>query len=209
MMVMAKEKVKQEMAQKQDKGNLVWVDMEMTGLNPDKEVIIEIATIITNSELEILTEGPDLVIHQPNTYLDAMDDWNKNQHEKTGLTKAVKESNVSLSQAEQQTLEVIHKYCPPKKCLLCGNAVHHDRRFMIKYMPKIHEYLHYRHIDVSTIKSLVSSWYPKDKDLPKKNNTHRALADIRDSIEELKYYRQKYFAKLEDIVSQTKKEEKS
>lgn len=180
------------------KDHFVWIDLEMTGLDPDKEVIIEIATIITDSQLNIVAEGPDLVLHQPEIYLTRMDDWNRNQHSKSGLTDDVRKSMISLEAAESQTLDFIRHYCEAKQNPLCGNAVHHDRRFLIKYMPKIHEFLHYRHVDVSTIKTLVAKWYPKQKEV-KKNTSHRALADIRESIEELRLYRQCYFKKPEDV----------
>ncbi len=185
---------------KTSKDNFVWIDLEMSGLDPDKEVIIEIATIVTDCNLNILEEGPDLVIHQPEIYLTRMDDWNKNQHSKSGLIDDVRQSMISLDEAEMQTLDFIKKYCEAKQNPLCGNAVHHDRRFLIKYMPKIHEFLHYRHVDVSTIKTVVSKWYPKQKEV-KKNTTHRALSDIRESIEELKLYREHYFKTVEESAA--------
>ncbi len=185
---------------KTSKDNFVWIDLEMSGLDPDKEVIIEIATIVTDCNLTILEEGPDLVIHQPEIYLTRMDDWNKNQHSKSGLIDDVRRSMISLDEAERQTLDFIKKYCEAKQNPLCGNAVHHDRRFLIKYMPKIHEFLHYRHVDVSTIKTVVSKWYPKQKEV-KKNTTHRALSDIRESITELKLYREQYFKTVEESAS--------
>lgn len=176
---------------KQD--NLVWIDMEMTGLNPEKERIIEIATIVTDSQLKVLAEGPSLVIHQPAKILKAMDSWNKKHHGKSGLLEAVKKSKVSVRKAEKMTLDFIKQYCVPKKTVLCGNSVYHDRRFIIQYMPKLDKFLHYRIIDVSTVKDLVRRWYPKNKELPKKKENHRALDDIRESIEELSFYRKTYF----------------
>ena len=175
------------------KHNMVWIDMEMTGLDPEKEEIIEMATIITDSNLHILNEGPNLVIHQKPSLLKKMDEWNQKQHKKSGLIEEVRNSKVTLKGAEEMTLEFITHYCFPKKSPLCGNAVHHDRRFLIKSMPKLNGYLHYRHVDVSTLKDLVQRWYPKNKDLPKKNDVHRALPDIRASIDELKFYRANYF----------------
>jgi oligoribonuclease len=175
------------------KDNMVWIDLEMTGLNPEKESIIEMATIVTDSNLEILAEGPNLVIHQPATLLKKMDDWNQKQHAKSGLIEKVRKSKLTMKQAETKTLKFIKKYCLPKKTVLCGNSVYHDRRFIIKYMPKLDAFLHYRLIDVSTIKDLARRWYPKDKNIPKKTDCHRALADIRESIEELRYYRKTYF----------------
>ncbi len=181
------------------KDNFVWIDLEMTGLDPDKEVIIEIATIVTDSQLNILAEGPDLVLHQPEIYLTRMDDWNRNQHSKSGLIDDVRKSMISLEAAEAQTLDFIRQFCETKQNPLCGNAVHHDRRFLIKYMPKIHEFLHYRHIDVSTVKTLVQKWYPKQKEV-KKSTSHRALSDIRESIEELRFYRANYFKAADEVV---------
>lgn len=182
------------------KDNFVWIDLEMTGLDPDKEVIIEIATIVTDSQLNILAEGPDLVLHQPEIYLTRMDDWNRNQHSKSGLIDDVRRSMISLEAAESQTLDFIKQFCEAKQNPLCGNAVHHDRRFLIKYMPKIHEFLHYRHIDVSTIKTLAQKWYPKQKEV-KKSTSHRALSDIRESIEELRFYRANYFKSVEEVAA--------
>ncbi|HTL48892.1 MAG TPA: oligoribonuclease [Verrucomicrobiae bacterium] len=180
---------------KQNKNNLVWLDMEMTGLNPEKEVIIEMATIVTDSDLNILAEGPSLVLHQPAKYLKAMDEWNTNQHTKSGLVDQVKKSKITPAAAEKKTLAFLKDYCVPGKSPLCGNSIHHDRRFVIKYMPRLNAYLHYRHLDVSTIKGLIDRWYPKNKDLPKKSDSHRALDDIRESIEELRFYRKTYFVK--------------
>ncbi len=178
---------------KQSKDHFVWIDLEMTGLNPEKERIIEIATIITDSELNILGEGPNLVIHQPKKILDQMDAWNQNQHGKSGLIKKIKASKITVKKAEAKTLKFIKKYCLPGKSPLCGNSIDHDRRFIIKYMPKLATYLHYRNIDVSTIKALAKLWYPKNRATPKKEESHRSLLDIRESIEELQFYRKTYF----------------
>lgn len=169
------------------------MDLEMTGLDPEKERIIEIATIVTDGNLNILAEGPNRVIHQPLRLLKKMDAWNESHHKKSGLFEEVRKSKVTLKKAERQTLEFIKKYSPPKKALLCGNSVHHDRRFLIKYMPKIHEYLHYRLVDVSSIRSVIDRWYPKSKEVPEKKELHRALDDIKESIEELRFYRKHYF----------------
>ena len=179
--------------QKKHKDNLVWIDMEMTGLDPEKEGIIEIATIVTDKGLTIIEEGPDIVIRQPRKLLKAMDAWNQKQHGKSGLLEQVKHSKVSVRKAEQLTLEFIRKFCVPGKTSLCGNAVYHDRRFIIKYMPRLDEFLHYRLVDVSTIKELVRRWYPKAKEAPEKSKNHRALSDIRESIAELQYYRKHFF----------------
>lgn len=176
-----------------DKSNLLWIDMEMTGLDPEKEGIIEIACIVTDKELHILEEGPDIVVSQPVRLLKSMDEWNRKHHEKSGLTAAVRQSKITVKKAEKWVLEFAKKFCVPKKTILCGNAIHHDRRFIIKHMPKLNEFLHYRLIDVSSVKEIVNRWYPKHKELPRKNKAHRALADIRESIEELKFYRKHYF----------------
>ena len=173
--------------------NLIWIDLEMTGLNPEKEKIIEIAVIVTDKELNILAEGPDLVVKQPKKLLGKMDSWNKKQHKKSGLLDEVLKSRLTIRQAEKMVLEFIKPYCEPGKNALCGNSVYHDRRFIIKYMPKLDKFLHYRLVDVSTIKNLVQRWFPKYSGVPKKSDTHRALADIRESIEELRFYRQTFF----------------
>ncbi|MDP3920218.1 MAG: oligoribonuclease [Candidatus Omnitrophota bacterium] len=176
-----------------NKGNLVWLDMEMTGLDPEKEGIIEIATLITDGDLNVVAEGPCLVIHQKPKLLKTMDEWNQNQHGKSGLIHEVKRSKITVKKAEKATLEFVKQYCYPKKSALCGSSIHHDRQFLIKYMPKLNDYLHYRHVDVSTIKTLIDRWYPKNREIPKKQELHRALQDIRESITELRYYREKYF----------------
>lgn len=175
--------------------NLVWMDLEMTGLDPEKERIIEIATIITDGELNIIAEGPDLVIHQPAKLLKAMDEWNQTQHAKSGLIDKVKASKTDEAEAERRTLEFIGKYVGPKTSPLCGNSIHHDRRFLIKYMPALNNHLHYRHIDVTTIKALVQRWYPSTRRYIQKKEKHRALNDVRESIAELKYLREHYFVK--------------
>ncbi len=179
--------------EKKNKDNMVWIDLEMTGLDPEKEGIIEMATIITDSDLNILEEGPELVIHQSDKLLKKMDEWNQNQHKKSGLIDKVKKSKITVKQAEAKTLRFLKKYCFHKKAVLCGNSVHHDRRFIIKYMPRLDEFLNYRLVDVSAVKDLVRRWYPKNKSLPKKQESHRALSDIRESIEELRFYRKTYF----------------
>lgn len=171
------------------------MDLEMTGLDPDKENIIEIATLITDGNLNLIAEGPDLVIHQKPKLLKAMDEWNLKQHAKSGLIEAVQKSKLSVADAEKATLDFIQQHVPPKTSPLCGNSIHHDRRFLIKYMPKLHDYLHYRHVDVTTIKALIQRWYPKPKVYPKKRENHRALTDIRESVEELRFLREEYFKK--------------
>ena len=181
------------MSSHKSKNHLVWIDLEMTGLDPEKESIIEIASIITDGDLNLVAEGPNLVIHQGPKLLKAMDDWNQKHHKKSGLLDKVKKSKLTMKKAEEKTLKFIKKYCLPKQSPLCGNSIDQDRRFLIKYMPKLNDYLHYRQIDVSTLKALVRLWYPKDKNLPKKSEAHRALSDIKESVEELQYYRKVYF----------------
>lgn len=176
----------------QQEQNLVWIDLEMTGLNPEENVILEIATIITDSDLNILAYGPSLVIHHSDEILDIMDMWSREQHTKSGLLDKVRASRISIQEAAQQTLEFIQQYCIKDTALLAGNSVWQDRAFLRRYMPTIVAYLHYRLIDVTTIKELVSRWYP-DSTLFEKADTHRALEDIKESIDELKYYRKTFF----------------
>ena len=142
----------------QSKDNLIWIDLEMTGLNPDKERIIEIATLITDSQLNVLAEGPNLIVNQPKSLLDQMDDWNQNQHGSSGLIEGVKKSNITEQMAEIETLNFISKYVGSKQSPMCGNTVSHDRRFLIKYMPRLESYFNYRHIDVSSFKEAAVRW---------------------------------------------------
>ena len=174
------------------KSYLIWLDLEMTGVEPEKHVIIEIATIVTDDNLELVAKGPNIAINHPENILLAMDEWVKRQHQSSGLTDRVKASSYDCQHAEQKTLEFLHLYCQKGKSPLCGNSVWQDRRFLAKHMPSLHEFLHYRNIDVSSIKELVRRWYPW---LPhfKKQKAHLALMDIEESIDELKYYRQKVF----------------
>lgn len=167
---------------------LIWIDMEMTGLDPDTCHVIEIATLITDDNLEIIAEGPDIVVHQPDAVMNAMDAWCTEHHGASGLTAAVKASKVSLSAAERETLLFLERYCRPSSSPLCGNSVWQDRRFIDAYMPSLSQFLHYRTVDVSTLKELVKRWYPT-LEMLKKTETHRALEDIRESIEELRFYR--------------------
>ena len=171
---------------------LVWMDLEMTGLESEADKILEIATVITDIHLNVIEQGPELVISQSDDILDNMNDWCKEHHGKSGLTEKVKTSTVSEIQAEQETLAFIKKHVNPETAPLCGNSIHQDRNFLSRYMPKIHVYLHYRNIDVSSIKELTFRWFPN---LPKfkKAGKHTALEDILESIDELKYYRQKVF----------------
>jgi len=172
--------------------NLIWIDLEMTGLNPDTEVIIEIATIVTDAQLNVLAEGPSIVIHQPDSIMDNMDEWCTNQHGSSGLTARVKTSTVSVSEAEQATIEFLKQYVPKGKSPICGNSIGQDRRFLVKYMPELEDYFHYRNLDVSTLKELARRWKPEVLDGVKKAGTHLAMDDIRDSINELKHYRQTF-----------------
>jgi oligoribonuclease len=171
---------------------LVWMDLEMTGLEPDEDVIIEMATIITDGQLNIIAEGPNLIIHQEDSVMDNMNDWCKKYHGESGLTQRVKDSTLSLAEAEQQTLNFIRKHVTEGDSPLCGNSIHQDRRFLVKYMPRLESWLHYRNVDVSTVKELARRWYPEFPSW-KKKGAHLALADIEESIEELKHYREKLF----------------
>lgn len=175
---------------------LVWMDMEMTGLDPAKERIIEMATIITDGQLAEIAIGPSLVVHQGDDVLAAMDDWNKKHHGGSGLVERVKASTISDADAEAQTLAFINAHCGAKeRPVLAGNSIHQDRRFIRRYMPALDARLHYRMVDVSTVKELARRWYPQvAARQPSKNETHRALDDIRESIDELRYYRNNVFA---------------
>ncbi len=172
--------------------NLVWMDLEMTGLEPETDTIIEIATVITDENLNILAEGPTLAINQTLARLEAMDEWNTTHHGQSGLWDRVLESRESISSSERATLEFIKEWTDPNSSPLCGNSIGQDRRFLYKYMPDLSEYLHYRNIDVSTIKELYRRWYPTLETFPKKG-THLAMDDIKESIAELQYYKSKIF----------------
>jgi len=174
-------------------GNLVWMDLEMTGLDPDKDTIIEIATIITDSALRVLQEGPCIAVHQPDEVLNAMDPWCVEHHGASGLTKRVRDSKVSMAEAEATTLKFIQEYCPEKTSPLCGSSIHQDRRFLVRHMPRINDYLHYRIIDVSSVKELVNRWYPFGAKPPSKPQNHLAMQDARESIAELAFYKDTYF----------------
>ncbi|MGR2662613.1 MULTISPECIES: oligoribonuclease [Chromobacterium] len=179
----------------QDQMNLIWLDMEMTGLNPETDRIIEVAMIVTDSQLNVVAESPVLVIHQPDEVLDGMDDWNKNTHGKSGLIEKVKASTLGEAEAEQILLDFMAQYVPPRITPMCGNTIHQDRRFMVRWMPKLEEYFHYRNLDVSTLKELCKRWKPEVARGVVKRGKHEALADILESIEELRYYRE-HFLKL-------------
>lgn len=176
-----------------NKNNLIWIDLEMTGLDPNRDRIIEIATVITDSDLNILAEGPVLAISQPESQLALMDDWNVNTHTSTGLLNRVKLSNISEQQAEQQTIDFISQWVPENCSPICGSTIGQDRRFLFNYMPKLEKYFHYRYLDVSTIKELARRWKPEILTELTKKGTHQALDDIKDSISELAYYRTHFF----------------
>jgi oligoribonuclease len=175
------------------KDYLIWLDLEMTGLDPERHAIIEIGCAVTDSDLHLIAEGPALAVSQSAKVLARMDPWCVNQHGRSGLTQRVKESRVSLAEAERRTLRFLQRYCRPKSSPLCGNSIGQDRRFLVRYMPKLNNFFHYRNIDVSSIKELVSRWYPSRFHAPKKSKTHHVVDDIRDSIAELKYYRKSVF----------------
>lgn len=177
----------------QTKKNLIWIDLEMTGLNPDQDQIIEIATIMTDSHLNILAEGPVFAIHQPDDVMTAMDEWNTQQHGKSGLTARVKKSATRLAEAEKKTLAFLQQYVPAKHSPMCGNSICQDRRFMARLMPTLEAFFHYRNLDVSTVKELAHRWAPDIASGVKKNTEHLALADVYDSINELKHYRETFF----------------
>ncbi len=174
----------------QDPNNLIWIDIEMSGLEPETDRILELAVLITNSQLELVAEGPVLVVHQPQSVLDAMDDWNKATHGKSGLMDRVKASTVSEADAESRLLAFVAEHVPKRISPICGNSVHQDRRFLVKYMPKLEEYFLYRNLDVSTLKELVKRWKPELLAGLTKHGKHEALADIHESINELRYYRE-------------------
>ncbi|MGI9230079.1 MAG: oligoribonuclease [Gammaproteobacteria bacterium] len=174
------------------KHNLIWIDLEMTGLDTDNDFIIEIATVITDPDLAILAEGPVMVIHQPDEVLQGMDEWNTRQHTRSGLLQRVQESNCDVAGAEVATLDFVRQYVPENTSPMCGNSICQDRRFMYRLMPTLERFFHYRNLDVSTVKELVNRWHG-GKEQFEKDSMHLALQDIRDSIEELQYYRKQFF----------------
>ncbi len=179
----------------QDQNRLIWIDMEMTGLVPESDHVLEVAVVITDSELNTVAEGPVLVVHQDNAILDGMDDWNKNTHGRSGLIDRVKASVLSDAQVEAQMISFLQEYVPSGVSPMCGNSICQDRRFLARWMPRLESYFHYRNLDVSTLKELVKRWKPEIAKGLKKHGKHEALADIYESIEELKYYRE-HFIKL-------------
>lgn len=174
--------------------NLVWLDLEMTGLDHANNVIIEIASIVTDSELNVLAEGPNIAIHQPDAELEKMDEWCTRTHGATGLTQRVRESQISLEEAENQTLAFLSQWVDAGVSPMCGNSIGTDRRFLLEYMPRLESFFHYRNIDVSTLKELARRWAPEVYASFNKEGTHLALDDIRESIDELRFYRSRFLA---------------
>ena len=174
----------------QDPNSLIWIDMEMSGLNPETDRILEIALVVTNPQLDTVAEAPVLVVHQPAAVLDAMDDWNKSTHARSGLIDRVKASTLSEAEAEERMLAFLLEHVPPGVSPMCGNSVHQDRRFLARYMPRLEAHFLYRNLDVSTLKELARRWKPDIMAGLTKHGRHEALADIHESIEELRYYRE-------------------
>ena len=175
--------------------NLIWVDLEMTGLDPRTDRILEVACIVTDADLNILEEGPVIAVHQPDDVLDSMNEWCVKTHGQTGLTERVRQSKISEAKAEQMTIEFLKKYQKPGLSPMCGNTIGQDRRFLFNYMPELHSFFHYRNIDVSTLKELARRWKPEVLSQVSKEGSHKAIEDIRESIEEMRYYRE-HFLKL-------------
>jgi oligoribonuclease len=176
-----------------DQQNLIWIDLEMTGLEPQSDSIIEIATVITDKNLNILAEGPVIAIHQSSAKLDAMDDWNQKHHGQSGLIDRIKASQIDEQGAEQETITFLEKWVPKGASPMCGNSICQDRRFMARCMPELEAFFHYRNLDVSTVKELAARWVPSLANGFKKKGSHQALDDVIESIEELKYYREHFF----------------
>jgi oligoribonuclease len=176
----------------QDSQHLIWIDLEMTGLNPESDLIIEIATTVTDKDLNILAQGPVIAVHQSDEALAAMDDWNQLHHGQSGLIDRVRASSIDDAEAERLTIEFLEQWVPANKSPICGNSIGQDRRFLVRYMPKLEAYFHYRNLDVSTLKELAARWAPALKDGFKKETKHQALDDIIESIEELRYYREHF-----------------
>jgi len=176
-----------------DPENLIWIDLEMTGLRPDVDHIIEVATLVTDKQLRVLAEGPVIAIHQPEPVLDLMDDWNRRQHGTSGLIDRVRASTTSVAQAEAQTLRFLEPLIGPGLSPMCGNSICQDRRFLARHMQQLERYFHYRNLDVSTLKELAKRWAPEIAGGFQKASTHLALDDVRDSVRELEYYRARLF----------------
>ncbi len=176
----------------QNETHLVWIDMEMSGLDPDRDRVLEIALVVTDKNLDVVEEGPVLVVHQDAAVLDGMDNWNKSTHGKSGLIDKVKASTLSEAEVEQRVLAFMKRHVGERQSPMCGNSICQDRRFMARHMPKLEAYFHYRNLDVSTLKELAARWRPELKEGFKKANSHTALADIQESIAELRYYRENF-----------------
>ena len=172
--------------------NLIWIDLEMTGLEPEHDVIIEMATIVTDSDLNILATGPVIAVHQSDALLAGMDEWNTRTHGESGLTQRVRDSKISAAEAEAQTIAFLEQWVPKGKSPICGNSIGQDRRFLCRYMPTLEAFFHYRNLDVSTLKILAERWAPQIKEGFQKKGTHQALDDIHESIAELQYYREHF-----------------
>lgn len=181
----------------QDANALIWIDLEMTGLDPDNDRIIEVATIVTDANLNVVAQGPVLAVHQPDAVLQAMDEWNTRTHGGTGLTQRVKESNLSEADVQARTIDFLKDYVPKGKSPMCGNSICQDRRFLARHMPDLEAWFHYRNLDVSSFKEVIKRWRPGILDGFSKRNTHMALDDIQESIDELRYYRE-HFLRLEE-----------
>jgi len=169
--------------------NLIWIDLEMTGLDPERDRIIEIATLVTDKNLQVLAEGPVMAVHQSRERLDGMDEWNTRQHNGSGLVERINASDIDEQEAERRTIAFLNEHLPSGKSPMCGNSICQDRRFLARYMPALEAYFHYRHIDVSTLKELARRWAPEVANGFSKKSSHLAMDDIRDSLEELAYYR--------------------
>ncbi|HEX2668480.1 MAG TPA: oligoribonuclease [Gammaproteobacteria bacterium] len=176
-----------------DADNLIWIDLEMTGLDPAADHILEIATLVTDKQLNLLAEGPSLAVHQPDAVLAAMGEWCTRQHGQSGLTERVRQSQVSMAEAERATLEFLRRHVPPNASPMCGNSICQDRRFLAREMPELERFFHYRNLDVSTLKELAKRWAPGAAAGLTKSSTHLALDDIRDSVAELRHYRERLF----------------
>jgi oligoribonuclease len=172
--------------------NLVWIDLEMTGLEPERCHILEIATVITTGDLEVLAEGPALVVHNSEAQLETLSDWSRETFSASGLLDRVRASPIDVAEAERLTLEFVRAHCPARSAPLCGNSIHTDRAFLYQHMRALHDHLHYRNVDVSSFKEVLRRWYPASYKPPEKAGSHEALADIRESIAELRYYRQAF-----------------